>query len=195
MGFGYVRLTSSKREVARPLDIAWFWRGHSPPLSHTGQSSGWLMRRNSMLPCWALSATGDVCWVLTSMPSATVMVHEACGLGIGRSWPSGPGIATSTRHCRQAPTGSSSGWSQNRGIWMPACSAARMMSVPLGTDTGAPSMVRVTWSAAGLTEASPPVLTAFPPELGLVVVGVVMQTPMPLRTATRRPGRRGTRRA
>ena len=29
--------------------------------------------------------------------------------------------------------GASSGWSQNRGIWMPSCSAARMTRVPLGT--------------------------------------------------------------
>ena len=36
-----------------------------------------------MIPCWALSATGEVCWVLTSMPGATVIVHEACGFGIG----------------------------------------------------------------------------------------------------------------
>ena len=63
----------------------------------------------------------------------TSIVQEACGLGIGRRLPSGPGVATSTRHWRQAPTGSSSGWSQNRGIWMPTCSAARMTRVPLGT--------------------------------------------------------------
>ena len=62
-------------------------------------------------PCCAFSATGEVSWVLTTMPSATVWCSEACGLGIGR-----PPISTSTRHCRQAPTGSSSGWSQNRGI-------------------------------------------------------------------------------
>ena len=53
------------------------------------------------------------------------MVHDAIGL----RWPS-----TSTRHCLQAPTGSSSGWSQNRGIWMPISSAARITNVPLGTD-------------------------------------------------------------
>ena len=51
-----------------------------------------------MTPCCALSATGEVSWVLTCMPSDTVMVHDACGLGIGRSEPSGPGVATSTRH-------------------------------------------------------------------------------------------------
>ena len=85
-----------------------------------------------MVPCCALSATGEVSWVFTTMPSVTVVVHDATGL----RWPS-----TSTMHCRQAPTGSSSGWSQNRGIWMPSCSAARMISVPLGTCTSKPSIV------------------------------------------------------
>ncbi len=145
-GLGKVRLTSSNRDVARPWDIAWFCSGHSPPLSQTGQSSGWLMRRNSMTPCWALSATGEVSWVLTTMPSPTVIVQAACGLGMGRTTPSRSGMPTSTRHWRQAPTGSRAGWSQNRGISMPSCSAARMMRVPLGTDTLLPSMKRVTWS-------------------------------------------------
>ncbi len=40
IGFGKVRLTSVKRVSARPLDMAWFCSGHSPPLSQTGQSSG-----------------------------------------------------------------------------------------------------------------------------------------------------------
>ena len=57
-----------------------------------------------------------------------------------------PASGISTRHWRQAPTGSSSGWSQNRGIWTPTCSAARITRVPLGTLTSTPSMVRVTRS-------------------------------------------------
>ena len=93
---------------------------------------------------------------MTSMPSVTVMVHEACGLGIGRSVPSGPGVATSTRHWRQAPTGSSSGWSQNRGIWTPICSAARITRVFLGTDAATPSTVRFTISTGAGLEALPP---------------------------------------
>src|SRR5665647_955490 len=147
-GLGEVRLTSSKRLVGRPLDMAWFCRGHSPPLSHTGQSSGWLISRNSIWPCWALSATGEVNCDLTCMPSLTAMVQEACGLGMGRSEPSGPRVATSTMHWRQAPTGSSSGWSQNRGICTPICSAARITKVPLGTLTASPSMVRLTMVVA-----------------------------------------------
>src|SRR6478609_8292279 len=63
IGLGKVRLMpprSANRLSPRPLLIAWFWRGHSPPLSQTGQSSGWLMSRNSMMPCCALSATSVV---------------------------------------------------------------------------------------------------------------------------------------
>ena len=59
IGLGKVRLVSVKRLSPRPLDIAWFCSGHSPPLSQTGQSSGWLTSRNSMIPCCALSATAS----------------------------------------------------------------------------------------------------------------------------------------
>src|SRR5829696_5666374 len=134
------------RESARPLVSAWFCSGHSPPLSQTGQSSGWLMSSISIVPCWALSATAEVSWVLTTMPSATVVVQDAAGFGMPRPLPAS---VTSTRHCRQAPIGSSSGWSQNRGTWMPSCSAARMIRVPLGTLISKPSIVTVTRSSAG----------------------------------------------
>ena len=73
----------------------------------------------------------------------TGWVHEATGL----RWPS-----TSTRHCRQAPAGASSGWSQNRGIAMPSCSATRMTSAPFGASTSIPSMVTLTVSAASSTD-------------------------------------------
>ncbi len=131
-----------------------------------------------MIPCCALSATSLVAWVLTTMPSATVMVHEACGLGKPRPLPAS---GTSTRHWRQAPTGSSRGWSQKRGIWTPTCSAARITRVSLGTLTSTPSMVRVTRSS-------------------VVVAGdfsgaVVMPVLLPSRTGSRRRDRRGTRRA
>ncbi len=97
------------------------------------------MSSSSITPCCALSATGEVNCVLTTMPSVQTVVQDASGL----RWPS-----MSTRHCRQAPIGSSSGWSQNLGIVMPICSAARMTSVPLGTVTWYPSMVTVTVSVA-----------------------------------------------
>jgi hypothetical protein len=60
---------SSKRVSTRPLDIAWFCSGLPPPLSQTGQSSGWLISSSSITPCWALSAAAEVYWVRTTMPS------------------------------------------------------------------------------------------------------------------------------
>ncbi len=137
IGLAKVRLASVKRESVRPLDIAWFCSGHSPPLSHIGQSSGWLISSSSITPCWALSAISEVSWVRTTMSSVATVVHDASGLRCP---------STSTRHCRQAPTGSSSGWSQNRGIWIPISSAARITNVPLGTLISTPSMVSVTIS-------------------------------------------------
>src|SRR4051794_17700909 len=143
-GFGNVRFCSWNRLSARPLLIAWFCSGHSPPLSQTGQSSGWLMSSSSMTPCCALSATTDVSWVLMTMPGMTVVVQDAAGLGMPRPLPMS---VTSTRHWRQAPAGSSSGGSQKRGMEMPSCSAARMSNVPLGTEISIPSMVTVTRSS------------------------------------------------
>ncbi|CKN50219.1 Uncharacterised protein [Mycobacterium tuberculosis] len=137
IGLAKVRLASVKRESVRPLDIAWFCSGHSPPLSHIGQSSGWLISSSSITPCWALSAISEVSWVRTTMSSVATVVHDASGLRCP---------STSTRHCRQAPTGSSSGWAQNRGIWIPISSAARITNVPLGTLISTPSMVSVTIS-------------------------------------------------
>src|SRR6185437_3824744 len=144
-GLAKVRLTSVKRVSPCPFDIAWFCSGHSPPLSHMGQSSGWLMSSSSITPRCAFSATGEVSWVRTTIPSVQVVVHEASGLTCP---------VTSTRHCRHAPAGSSSGWSQNRGIWSPSSSAARMTSVPLGTVISNPSMVTVTPSVTGAAAGS-----------------------------------------
>ncbi|MCO4698699.1 hypothetical protein LRR80_04787 [Streptomyces sp. RO-S4] len=98
------------------------------------------MSSSSITPFWAFSATGEESCVFTTIPSVQVMVQDAIGL----RWPS-----TSTMHWRQAPAGASSGWSQNRGISMPSCSAARMTRVPLGTLISAPSMVSVTRSSGG----------------------------------------------
>ncbi len=72
------------RVSPRPLDMAWFCSGHSPPLSHIGQSSGWLISSSSITPCCAFSATGEVSWVRTTMPSVQTVVQEASGL----RWPS-----------------------------------------------------------------------------------------------------------
>ena len=102
-----------------------------------------------MVPAWALAATSLVAWVEISMPSMAVMAQEGWGLGMGRTTPSRPGIATSTRHWRQLADGASSGWSQKRGMRTPTCSAARMRRVPFSTSTGSPSMVMWTISGAG----------------------------------------------
>src|SRR4030095_5608460 len=124
-----------------PWARVWSWSGHSPPLSHIGQSSGWLISSSSRLPSWPARATSEVTWVLTSMPSVTVVVQAVSGL----RWP-----ATSTRHCGQAPRGASSRWSQNRGTIVPSSSAARITSVPGGTSSSWPSMV--TFTVVGLSD-------------------------------------------
>ena len=96
-------------------------------------------------PCCALSATGE-----RGLGAAPPCRRRRPGCrrpaASGSAWPL-PASATSTRHWRQAPTGASSGWSQNRGICTPICSAARITRVSLGTLTSTSSMVRVTRSA------------------------------------------------
>ena len=93
-GFWKWRLGSMKRERPPPQPIEMSCSGHSPPLSQTGQSSGWLMSRNSTTACWA-SRTRSV-WVWTTMPSLTGVEHAVCSFGMP---------STSTRHMRHAPTG------------------------------------------------------------------------------------------
>ena len=138
-GLSYLRFWSTNVDVLRPCASAWSCSGHSPPLSHIGQSSGWLTSSSSSVPSWPRRASSLVRWVRTTMSGATGCVQLMTGLGEP---------STSTTHCRQAPMGSSSGWSQKRGTIVPICSAARMMSVPLGTCTVTPSMVSVTRSLA-----------------------------------------------
>jgi hypothetical protein len=64
---------------------------HSPPLSQTGQSSGWFDSRNSSVVLRALTTGSDS--VRTTMPSATGSVQPAINFGA---------FSTSTRHIRQA---------------------------------------------------------------------------------------------
>ncbi len=188
IGLGNVRFFSWNRLVGAPLLIAWFCSGHSPPLSQIGQSRGWLMSRNSIIPACAFAATGEVNWVRTTMPGVTSSVQLACGFGIARKDPSGPGVATSTRHCRHAPAGASSGWSQNRGIAMPICSAARMISVPLGTPTSTSSMVTVTRSGRAGSRGAGGLAGAAVDELVEEVIRRGLR-----RRGWRRQGRRDTR--
>ena len=69
IGFSQWRFSSMKRLSPGPKAKVWSCSGHSPPLSHTGQSRGWLMSRNSSTPSWAFLTFGEV--VTTSWPSAT----------------------------------------------------------------------------------------------------------------------------
>src|SRR5450759_240192 len=48
---------------------------HSPPLSQTGQSSGWLSSKNSIVALWPAAACFDVPAVRTTMPSSTGVVQ------------------------------------------------------------------------------------------------------------------------
>ncbi len=93
-GFSKWRLGSIIRLRPRPQPNVMSWSGHSPPLSHTGQSSGWLTSRNSTTEFWAWR-TRSV-WVWTTMPSLTGVEHDVWSFGM-------PSI--STRHIRHAPTG------------------------------------------------------------------------------------------
>ena len=46
------------RPVPQPIEMS--WSGHSPPLSQTGQSSGWLTSRNSTI-AFCASLTRSFC--------------------------------------------------------------------------------------------------------------------------------------
>ena len=105
IGFSKWRFSSTKRLSPGPKAKVWSCSGHSPPRSHTGQSSGWLMSRNSSTPSWAFLTPGVVVW--TTIPSATGVVHA------GGS-PRTPSI--STRHMRHIPTGAMRGCQQKRGM-------------------------------------------------------------------------------
>src|ERR1700693_3831109 len=105
-----------------------------------GQSSGWLMRRNSMLA--ARDCTTFSVVVLTERPSFKGVVHAAWILGI-------PSI--STRHIRHWPTTDSRGWKQKWGISVPASSAASIRLMFFGTSIGLPlnTMVYVSFAGGG----------------------------------------------
>ena len=95
IGLSKVRFEKVIRVRPGPKRKVRSWSGHSPPLSQTGQSSGWLTRMNSSVACCAFRASSEVRAVLTTIPSCAVSVQAACGFG---------GIpSTSTRHIRQAP--------------------------------------------------------------------------------------------
>jgi hypothetical protein len=73
MGFSQCRFSSTKRDSPGPNDNVWSCNGHSPPRSHTGQSSGWLMSRNSSMPSWIFFTGSVVVW--HTIPSVTGVVQ------------------------------------------------------------------------------------------------------------------------
>ena len=96
IGLSTVSFGNVIRVLPGPYRNVRSWSGHSPPLSQTGQSSGWLTRMNSSVASCPSAAFADVALVLMTMPSCTVSVQPAWSFGI-------PSI--STRHMRHAPTG------------------------------------------------------------------------------------------
>jgi hypothetical protein len=93
------RLRSAKRATSRPKPMARSCSSHSPPWSQIGQSSGWLMSRNSMVAFWAPMARGD--FVKTFMPGVTGVAQAGSGFGA---------FSTSTRHMRQLAATDSFSW-------------------------------------------------------------------------------------
>src|ERR1700734_4065590 len=80
--------------------MAWSCRSHSPPWSQIGQSSGWLISRNSLTPSRAFFTIGERVEISGGSPlgpgrqSRTPQAQLATGFG--------PPF-TSTRHIRQLP--------------------------------------------------------------------------------------------
>src|SRR5262245_59188509 len=116
--------------------MAWACRSHSPPWSQIGQSSGWLISRNSITPSRALRTIGVLVLTAGGSPfgpgrqSRTPHAHEATGFGEPLS---------STKHMRQLPAIDSRSWKQNRGISAPAASQAWSSVYSGGTSISLPS--------------------------------------------------------
>ena len=67
-GLGKCSLGSRLRVCPGPYEKVRSCSGHSPPLSHTGQSSGWLASKSSSTPSWACFTSSVV--VFTTMSGA-----------------------------------------------------------------------------------------------------------------------------
>ena len=130
--------------------MAWSCKSHSPPWSQIGQSSGWLISRNSITPSRAFftigvlvkSCLGELS--LLGAKSFTPMAQEACGFGMP---------CTSIRHMRQLPAIDSRSWKQKRGISAPAASQAWSSVYSGGTSISLPSTISLVmvYSAASRT--------------------------------------------
>src|SRR5271168_5221192 len=114
----------------------WSCRSHSPPWSQIGQSSGWLISKNSITPSRALRTIGDRVLrtfgepSLFGIKSLTPIAQDACGFGMP---------TTSIRHMRQLPAIESRSWKQKRGISAPAASQAWSSVYSGGTSISLPS--------------------------------------------------------
>ncbi len=95
-GIGFLKCSRgpSMRLVGYPCRNVKSCSGHSPPLSQTGQSSGWLTRMNSRVASWPSAAFSDVSALRTTMPSWAVRVQAVWSFGMPSS---------SQRHIRHAP--------------------------------------------------------------------------------------------
>ena len=101
IGFSKWRFSSTKRDSPGRTRSALSCNGHSPPLSHTGQSSGWLMSRNSRTPSCAFFVAADS--VSTFMSGATSIMHAGSSAGPRP-------VSMSTMHMRHMPTDFMRGW-------------------------------------------------------------------------------------
>ncbi len=94
-----VRRGNSIRLSLLPNEYEKSWSGHSPPLSQTGQSSGWLTSRNSKTPARAWTTSGAS--VDTTIPSPQVVEQAVWSLAI---------FSILTRQTRQEPSMLMPGW-------------------------------------------------------------------------------------
>src|SRR3954463_15067217 len=170
--------------------MAWSCRSHSPPWSQIGQSSGWLISRNSITPSRALRTIGervDTTWGVPSRfggRSLTAIAHGACGFG-------GP-PTTSIRHMRQLPAIDSRSWKQKRGISTPAASHACSSVYSGGTSISVPSTMSLVMM--------PPSLRRHAHGLGMRVCRILVDALLDLgaevpQQALHRPGRAVAERA
>src|SRR3954467_5986796 len=149
-----------------------------------GQSSGWLISRNSITPSRAFFTIGDFVSRTFGEPSLfgirsrTAMAHEACGFG-------GP-PTTSIRHMRQLPAIESRSWKQKRGISAPAASHACSSVYSGGTSISVPSTM-------SLVIGSPSLRGCRQHRLGMRVRRILVDAPLDLgaevaQQALHRPG-------
>src|SRR6201986_4932136 len=129
--------------------MAWSCRSQSPPWSQMGQSSGWLISRNSITPSRALRTIGERVLTAGGSPfgpgrqSRTPQAQDAIGFGEPTS---------STRHMRQLPAIDSRSWKQNRGISAPAASHACSSVYSAGTSISLPSTMSLVIALSSLSE-------------------------------------------